>query len=138
MEALTQLLNYCATHPDASICYHASDMVLWTHSDASYLSAPKGQSQAAGCYFLSSCPHATLMANDPMPPNNGPIHVLCQIMQQVVASAAKAKLGTLFLNAQMACPICMALDAEMGHSQLATSLQTDNSTACSSINDTMK
>ncbi len=48
MEALMQLLNYCATHPDASICYHASDMVLWAHSNVSYLSAPKGRLCAAG------------------------------------------------------------------------------------------
>jgi len=53
MEALTQLLNYCATHPHAVIRYQASDMVLWTHSDASYLTAPKGRSHAAGYCFLS-------------------------------------------------------------------------------------
>lgn len=27
-----QLLNYAATHPGSTICYHASDMVLCTHS----------------------------------------------------------------------------------------------------------
>jgi hypothetical protein len=32
------LLNYAATHPDAVLSYHASDMVLHVHSDASYLS----------------------------------------------------------------------------------------------------
>ncbi len=37
MQTLMHLLNYCATHPDAIICYQASNMVLWTHSDASYL-----------------------------------------------------------------------------------------------------
>jgi len=67
------------------------------------------------------------MATDHVPPDNGPIHILCQIMQQVVASAAEAELSTLFLNAQTACPICTALD-EMGHTHLATPLQTDNST----------
>jgi len=54
MEALTQLLNSCATHPHAVICYAASDMVLWTHSDASYLTAPKGRSRAASYCFLST------------------------------------------------------------------------------------
>jgi len=137
MEALMQLLNNCTTHPDASIHYHTSNMVLWVHSNASYLSAPKGQSHAAGYYFLSSQQHSTPMATDPVPPDNGPIHVLCQIMQQVVASAAKAELGALFLNAQTACPICTAWD-EMRHSQLATPLQTDNSMACGMINDTIK
>ncbi len=32
MQALTHLLNYCTSHPDAIIRYQASDMVLWTHS----------------------------------------------------------------------------------------------------------
>ena len=41
LEALTQLLNYCAMHPDAIVHYHASDMILHVESDASYLMAPK-------------------------------------------------------------------------------------------------
>jgi hypothetical protein len=36
--ATNQLLDYLATHPDAAIRYHASDMILHIHSDASYLS----------------------------------------------------------------------------------------------------
>ena len=35
---ITQLLNYLATNTDATIGYTQSDMVLWVHSDASYLS----------------------------------------------------------------------------------------------------
>jgi hypothetical protein len=31
---IIQLLNYCATHPDATICYRASDVILNIHSDA--------------------------------------------------------------------------------------------------------
>jgi uncharacterized coiled-coil protein SlyX len=39
MQAATnQLLDYLATHPDSTIRYHASDMILHIHSDASYLS----------------------------------------------------------------------------------------------------
>ena len=34
------LLNYSATHPNAAIQYTASDMVLYIHSNASYLSKP--------------------------------------------------------------------------------------------------
>jgi hypothetical protein len=37
-QAITQLLNYCATHPDATIRFIASDMHLHIHSEASYLS----------------------------------------------------------------------------------------------------
>ena len=38
MTLAKQFLNYVANHPDAIITYHASDMVLSAHSDASYLS----------------------------------------------------------------------------------------------------
>jgi len=58
-------------------------------------------------------------------------------MRQVVASATEAELGALFLNAQAICPLCTALD-ELGHPQPATPLQTDNSTACSILNDMVK
>jgi len=109
-------------------------MALWAHSNASYLSAPKGRLCAAGYYFLSSHQHSVPTANDPAPPDNGPVHVLCQIMCQVVASAAEAKLGALFLNAQMACPMWIALD-KLGYLQPAT---LDNSTTCSIINETIK
>jgi hypothetical protein len=36
--ATNQLLDYLATHPEATIRYHDSDMLLHIHSDASYLS----------------------------------------------------------------------------------------------------
>jgi hypothetical protein len=36
--AANQLLDYLATHPDANIIYHKSDMILHIHSDAYYLS----------------------------------------------------------------------------------------------------
>ena len=35
-DALVHLLNYCATHPDATLEFRASDMCLWIHSDTSY------------------------------------------------------------------------------------------------------
>ena len=34
------ILNYAATHPNAKISYTESDMILYIHSDASYLSEP--------------------------------------------------------------------------------------------------
>ena len=34
MNAAIQLLNYAATHPEATIRFHASDMILHIHSDA--------------------------------------------------------------------------------------------------------
>jgi hypothetical protein len=108
MCAITQLLNYCTTNPKASICFIASNMVLWTDSDASYLSCPKARSRAAGYHFLSSMPKdpdRSPTSTDPAPPANGAIDILCQIMKPVLASAAEAELGGLFLNGKAACPI---------------------------------
>ena len=40
-EAIVQLLDYYVTHPDATIRYRASDMIIKIHSNASYLSEAK-------------------------------------------------------------------------------------------------
>jgi hypothetical protein len=37
-DKVIKLLNYCKTHPETKIRYHASAMILHIHSDASYLS----------------------------------------------------------------------------------------------------
>jgi len=140
MKALTQLLNYAATHPDATVRFIASDMILWTDSDASYLSAPKARSRAAGYHFLSkrpTDPSKPPLPSDPLPPPNGAIDVLCQTMRAVLSSAAEAELGGLFLNAKHACPIRVTLD-ELGHPQPPTPIQTDNSTAAGIANDSIK
>jgi hypothetical protein len=85
------------THPDTIIQYRASDMILNIHSDASYLSAPKPHSCVGGYCFLGSIPHN----GDPIKLNRA-IHIICAILKLVTASAAEAKLGALFLNAQEA------------------------------------
>ncbi|KAI2493168.1 Reverse transcriptase (RNA-dependent DNA polymerase) [Fragilaria crotonensis] len=68
---------------------------------------------------------------------NGAVHVLCQIMREVLSSAAEAELGALFHNGKEACPLRIALD-EMGHPQPATPMATDNSTASGIATDTVK
>jgi hypothetical protein len=47
-----QMLDYLATHPDATIRYHASDMILHIHNDASYLSVSNARSRIGGLFFL--------------------------------------------------------------------------------------
>jgi hypothetical protein len=37
-DKVIKLINYCNTHQETKIRYHASDMILHIHSDASYLS----------------------------------------------------------------------------------------------------
>jgi hypothetical protein len=48
--AMNQRLDYLATHPDATIRYHASDMILHIHSDASYLSVSNARSRLGVCF----------------------------------------------------------------------------------------
>jgi hypothetical protein len=43
--ATNQLLGYLSSHPNATIRYHASDMILHIHSDASYLSVFSARSR---------------------------------------------------------------------------------------------
>jgi hypothetical protein len=52
--ATSQLLDYLATQPDAAIRYHASDMILHIHSDASYLSVSNARGRLGGLFFLGN------------------------------------------------------------------------------------
>eukprot|EP00804_Cyclotella_cryptica_P023697 CCRYP_019320-RA/>CCRYP_019320-RA protein AED:0.37 eAED:0.35 QI:0/0/0/1/1/1/6/0/1607 len=128
----TQLLDYCASNPDATIQYRASDMILNIHSDASYLSAPRTRSQVAGYYFLGSIP-----TDDAPIKLNGAILVFCGILKFVVASAAEAELGGLFLNCKEG-KIQRLILEELGHHQPPTPIHCDNATATGIANDTIK
>jgi hypothetical protein len=54
---VTQLLDYARTHPDATIRYSASPMILTIDSNASYLSKLDSQSRVEGTFYLSSPYH---------------------------------------------------------------------------------
>jgi hypothetical protein len=134
LHAITQLLNYAATNPEATIRFHASDMILYVESDASYLSVSKARSRAAGFHYLSD------KVDDPskhQPPMNGPITILCKILKNVLSSAAEAELAGLFLNGKQAVPERITLK-ELGHPQPPTPMITDNSTAMGIANDSVK
>eukprot|EP00804_Cyclotella_cryptica_P023660 CCRYP_017686-RA/>CCRYP_017686-RA protein AED:0.36 eAED:0.36 QI:0/0/0/1/0/0/2/0/366 len=128
----TQLLDYCASNPDATVQYRASDMILNIHSDASYLSAPRARSQVAAYYFLGSVP-----TDDAPIKLNGAILVFCGILKFVVASAAEAELGGLFLSCKEG-KIQRLILEELGHQQPPTPIHCDNATATGIANDTVK
>ncbi len=65
-------------------------MILAVHCDAGYCNKMKLLSQARGHFFLSN--------NDKIPPNNGAILTAATIIKAVMASAAEAELGALYLN----------------------------------------
>jgi hypothetical protein len=63
--ATNQMLDYLATHSDATIRYHASDMILHIHSDASYLSVSNVQSRLGDPFFLATNPPNKIRLMDP-------------------------------------------------------------------------
>jgi hypothetical protein len=120
-----QLLDYIATQEEAVLTYHASDMKLAAHSDASYLSEPKARSRAGGHFFLSS--------ESTVPTNNGAVLNIAHIIKHVMSSATEAELAALYIVAREAVYIRIILE-ELGHKQPPTPLQTDNSMAEAVIN----
>ena len=65
------------------------------------------------------------------------IYVYSGILKFVVASAAEAKLGTLFVNCREGKTIRLILK-ELGHKQPPTPVHCDNSMAVGITNDTVK
>jgi hypothetical protein len=125
MKKIKQFLNYASINHNAVITYHASDMVLAGHSDALYLSESNVQSRAGGLFFMSS--------NVELPPNNGAISTILQIIKAVMSLAAEAKVGALFINCREAVPARHALEF-LGHPQTPTPMQTDNKTTLGVVN----
>jgi hypothetical protein len=138
-QALTQLLNCAAAHPDATVRYHASDMYLQVHSDASYLSEASVRSCAGGIFF-SQCPTDPSKPPAPTtipPPQNGAIHIIHTIMSNGMASVMKPERGALFHNAQDGIPLRITL-IKMGHDQEATPIQTNSACTAGVTNETVK
>ena len=65
LQKIQQFLDYAASQEDAILTYHASNMALAVHSNASYLSKKNARSRAGGHFFLSA------NQEDP-PPTTGP------------------------------------------------------------------
>jgi hypothetical protein len=107
--ATNQLLDYLATHPDVTIRYHVSDMILHIHSDASYLSVSNARSCLGGLFFLGNkSPEQDML--------NGFILNIASIIKNVVVSAAQSEVGACFHNTQSGAPLRVTL-AELGHTK---------------------
>ena len=88
MTACYQLLDHLATHPDAVIWYHASDMILAFDTDASYISELGGKIRAAAYYYITNKYQKDF--------NNRAIDILCTIIKHVMSSASEAEIGALY------------------------------------------
>ena len=87
-------LNYAVNHPEATIHYHSSGMILRVHSDASYLSALRARIRAGRHYILTDPFNKTTN----LPKSNGPIHSISKIMDNVMGYAAESEIGAAYIN----------------------------------------
>ena len=95
---------------------------MWWHlrTNASYLSKPQAQSHVGG--YLS------MLSYCPIPPCNGVVLNITQLIKLVMTSAAETESGALFINIHEAVLEWMTL-RDVGHSQPWTPMQTDDSMA---------
>ena len=103
-------------------------MILNVDSYASYLVEPEDRSRMGGFHFLGNKDGKLF---------NGPILVLEKVIQNVMASAAEAEVGGLFMKYQESVTERKTL-IEPGHPHPPTPLKTDNSTTDGILNGTVK
>jgi hypothetical protein len=124
-----RLLNYLVRYPNAKIIYHASTMIIFAHSDASYLCESMSRSRAGGIIFFG-------YLHDGSTPN-GSIECMSVILSTVVASAGEAEYAAIFKVAQV-CENIRLICQDLGHPQPATTIICDNTCAVGIANDTCK
>jgi hypothetical protein len=130
-DKVIKLLNYCKTHPETKIRYHASDVILHIHSDASYLSENETKSRAGGFFYMGSS------TNTAKKLTNNEILIISTVLKHVMSSATEAEIGSVFITAKEGAVLHTTLE-EMGHPQLPTPMETDNTTATGYRNGTIK
>ena len=124
-------------------------MILRCHSDASYLSVPKGRSRAGGYFYLSSAPISLVTdtkpttepkptaLTEPVPPLNNTVYVLCTIIRNVMVSTTEAEITAVFCSCQEVLPLRQAL-IFMGHPQPPIPVQVDNEYAVRILMESVK
>jgi hypothetical protein len=81
-DKIIKLINYCTTHPEATFRYHASDMILNIHNDASYLSEREATIRAGGFFYMGS----NIYRNTKITTDE--FFVISTILKYVISSAA--------------------------------------------------
>ena len=92
-KAVHKLIDYCTTHPDATLRYKASCMIIRAHNDAYYLSESQAMSRSGECFYMGD-------ATDYISRPNGEIMVISTIIRNVMSLAADAECGELFYNSK--------------------------------------
>ena len=126
---IDRFIAYASRFPNSSMCIRASDMKLYCHSDASYLSEPNSRSRAGGYLFLGEC--------KPGDTPNAAIQYFSVIITTVVSSATEAEYAALFMTGQSAISIRHTLE-DLGYPQGVTNIVCDNKCAVGIANKTLK
>jgi hypothetical protein len=129
LEAVDRFMSYASRFPDTKLRICASDMKLYGHGDASYLSEPKARSRAGGYLFLGKCKPGDIP--------NAAINYFSVVISTVVASATEAEYAALFMTGQAAISIRNTL-ADLGYPQGTTEFICDNKCAVGIANNTLK
>ena len=129
-EKAEHFLTYATMHPNATIKFYKSDMILKIHSDASYLLERKGRSCTGGHFYLGNRDET----NDPP---NGPILSTTDILANIMSATSEAEAATFFTNMKEGVIERIALE-EMQWPQPPTPITVDNSTAAGLMLGTIK
>jgi hypothetical protein len=129
-QAAERLLQYVYQWPAATIRYHASDMRLIVHSDASYLSEPQARSRVGGITYCGNYADDTII--------NGGVKCTSKILDCVVSGAAEAEYGGLFLNGKEAASQRTTLKDMDFPQRCPTLIVCDNLCAVGITNSTVK
>jgi hypothetical protein len=106
-------------------------MILYIHSDASYLSEDEARIRAGGFFYMGSATkHQKKLTN-------GAILIISKVLKHVMSSAAEAEIGAVFINAKEGAVLRTTFE-ELGHKQPPTPMETDNTTATGYSNGTIK
>ena len=94
---VTRLRSY---NPKPMNRMHASDMKLWTSSEASCLTFRKTRSRVAGFHFHSDTPNDDMQLLGLNPPLNSSKHSEVDVLKIVSTSASEDELGVAHVNAK--------------------------------------
>ena len=104
------------------------------HVGGAYLVENNANNKAGGYYFLSNFVKKIALVDLKL---NGPVHTLCKILKNDVASTAEYEIAAVFENGQDATVMRRTL-IEMDHQQPPIPIQIDNIAENSLIKRTLK
>jgi hypothetical protein len=128
-ESVDRFMAYASRFPNSKLCIRASDMKLYGHSDASYLSEPNARSRAGGYLYLGKCTPGEIP--------NAAINYFSVVISTVVTSATEAEYAALFMTGQAAVSIRNTL-VDLGYPQGTTEFICDNKCAVGIATNTLK